>query len=36
VKGDASMAEADKDAKVKEIEAQKASFEALMAEDPQT
>ncbi|MBZ0261307.1 MAG: phosphonate ABC transporter substrate-binding protein [Hyphomicrobiales bacterium] len=36
VKLDASMAQADKDAKVKELEAQKAMFEKLMAEVPQT
>lgn len=36
VKLDASMAQADKDAKVKELEAQKAQFEKLMTEVPQT
>jgi phosphonate transport system substrate-binding protein len=35
-KADASMAQADKDAKIKELEAQKAQFENLMAEVPQT
>jgi phosphonate transport system substrate-binding protein len=35
-KADASIAQADKDAKIKELEAQKAQFENLMAEVPQT
>ncbi len=30
------MAQADKDAKIKELEAKKATFEKLMAEVPQT
>ena len=36
VKADASMAQTDKDAKLKELEAQKAGFEKLMGEVPQT
>ena len=36
VKADASMAQADKDTKIKELEAKKAGFEKLMTEVPQT
>ncbi|MGE0237231.1 MAG: phosphonate ABC transporter substrate-binding protein [Parvibaculaceae bacterium] len=36
VKGDEALSQADKDAKLKELEAQKAQFEKLMAEVPQT
>ncbi len=36
VKADATMAQADKDAKIKELEAKKATFEKLMTEVPQT
>jgi phosphonate transport system substrate-binding protein len=36
VKADEQLSQADKDAKVKELEAQKAGFEKLMAEVPQT
>jgi phosphonate transport system substrate-binding protein len=33
---DETMAQADKDAKIKELQAQKAEFEKLMGEVPQT
>jgi phosphonate transport system substrate-binding protein len=36
VKGDEALSQADKDAKLKELEAKKAEFEKLMAEVPQT
>lgn len=36
LKADEQMSQADKDAKLKELEAQKAAFEKLMAEVPQT